>query len=86
MLQAALNNEALGSSDEEDEIVAERGSADEDDESVDEDFQASESDDPGEEYDSGHESEDEDMPDADEAGSDNETAVERPKKKSKTSK
>ena len=89
-LAAALKDEDLASS--EDEVIqAARGSADEDDESVDEDFHASDESDVAEEYDSNAESSgggsDEEMADADDdADSDREAVVERPKKKSKTGK
>jgi len=73
-----------------DEVVqAVRGSADEDDESVDEDFQADSESDVAEEFDSDHESSggDEEMADANgDADSDTAEKVERPKKKTKTSK
>ena len=83
----------MASSDE--EVVAERadrGSADEDDESVDEDFRTDSESDVAEEYDSAHESSgsDEEMADRDgvanAAGDSDPPAVERPKKKVKTSK
>ncbi|KAI9788300.1 MAG: FACT complex subunit [Peltula sp. TS41687] len=57
LIAAALNDESMGSSD--DDVVApraDRGSADEDEESIDEDFQADSDSDPAEEYDSAHES------------------------------
>ncbi|EPS34222.1 hypothetical protein PDE_09186 [Penicillium oxalicum 114-2] len=90
LLKAALNNEDMGESSDEDGGRADRGSADEDEESVDEDFNASSESDVAEEYDSAHESSgdsDEEMADAGDddeggAGSDGDDA--RPKKKSKT--
>ncbi|KAI9757255.1 MAG: FACT complex subunit [Lichina confinis] len=57
LIAAALQDEGMGSSDE--ELVgprADRGSADEDEESVDDDFHASSESDPEEEYNSQHES------------------------------
>ncbi|KAJ5322516.1 Structure-specific recognition protein [Penicillium brevicompactum] len=81
LIAAALDNDAMGSSD--DEVRPDRGSADEDESSVDEDFDASSDSDVAEEFDSDHESSggsDEEMPDAS-GGEDNE----RPKKKTKTS-
>lgn len=57
LIAAALNDESMGSSDE--DVVApgaDRGSADEDEESIDEDFQADTESDPAEEFDSAHES------------------------------
>ena len=91
LIQAALNDANIDSSEE--EVVAahaDRGSADEDDESVDEDFQSDSESDVAEEYDSAHESSgsgsDEEMADADGAGSEDEKAVEPKKKKVKTGK
>ncbi|CAG8938272.1 unnamed protein product [Penicillium salamii] len=81
LIAAALDNDAMGSSDE--EARPDRGSADEDESSVDEDFDASSESDVAEEFDSDHESSggsDEEMQDAP-AGDDDE----RPKKKTKTS-
>ena len=54
-MKAALNNEDMGSSDDEG-VRPDRGSADEDEESVDEDFQADTESDVAEEFDSEHES------------------------------
>ncbi|KAJ5261981.1 hypothetical protein N7505_008848 [Penicillium chrysogenum] len=81
LIAAALDNDAMGSSDE--EARPDRGSADEDEESVDEDFAGSSESDVAEEFDSDHESSgdsDEEMGDASDGG-DNED--ERPKKKTK---
>jgi len=91
LLKAAMVDQDLASSDEED--VVNRGSADEDDESPDEDFQADSDSDVAEEYDSAHESSgsdagsDAEMADADGDG-DADVASEdeeqqRPKKKAK---
>jgi structure-specific recognition protein 1 len=93
MLAAALQaNPDLASSDDEEVVARDRGSADEDDESVDEDFQESDESDVAEEFDSdakssggGSDAEDGDAMDQDSA-SDTEAKVERPKKKTKTSK
>ncbi|KAL2392291.1 FACT complex subunit pob3 [Exophiala dermatitidis] len=92
LLKAALEDQDLASSDEDDNGGANRGSADEDDESPDEDFQASSESDVAEEYDSAHESSgsdagsDAEMNDADgddgDAGSEDEEDR-RPKKKAK---
>ncbi|KAJ5906369.1 FACT complex subunit pob3 [Penicillium subrubescens] len=93
LLKAALDNDDLMESSDEEAVRADRGSADEDEESVDEDFNASSDSDVAEEYDSAHESSgdsDEEMGDAGnddddgDAGSDAEET--RPKKKSKTGK
>ncbi|KAL2037404.1 hypothetical protein N7G274_009889 [Stereocaulon virgatum] len=91
LIQAALNDANIDSSEE--EVVAaraDRGSADEDDESVDEDFQSDSESDVAEEYDSAHESSgsgsDQEMIDADGAGSEDERNVEPKKKKVKTGK
>ena len=91
LIQAALNEANIDSSEE--EVVAaraDRGSADEDDESVDEDFQSDSESDVAEEYDSAHESSgsgsDEEMVDADGGGSEDERKVEPKKKKVKTGK
>ncbi|KAJ5417479.1 uncharacterized protein N7487_001029 [Penicillium crustosum] len=84
LIAAALDNDAMGSSD--DEARPDRGSADEDESSVDEDFAGSSESDVAEEFDSDHESSgdsDEEMGDASDGGGDNEED-ERPKKKSKT--
>lgn len=88
LIQAALNDADIGSSDE--EVVApraDRGSADEDSESEDEDFQSGSDSDVAEEYDSAHESSgsgsDAEM--ADGGGSNDERAAEPKKKKVKTS-
>ena len=93
MLQAALANPDLASSEDEEVVARDRGSADEDSESADEDFQADDESDVAEEFDSNaSDSEgdgDAEMDDADgAAGSDSDTAakVERPKKKTKTGK
>lgn len=90
LIQAALNDADIASSDE--EVVAaraDRGSADEDSESADEDFQSGSDSDVAEEYDSAHESSgsgtDAEMADGGGGGSDNEKAVEPKKKKVKTS-
>ncbi|KAJ5482499.1 hypothetical protein N7475_001311, partial [Penicillium sp. IBT 31633x] len=83
LIAAALDNDAMGSSD--DEVRPDRGSADEDEESVDEDFAGSSESDVAEEFDSEHESSgdsDEEMGDASDGEGDNQD--ERPKKKSKT--
>lgn len=82
LLKAALDDQDLASSDDEEEAGANRGSADEDDESPDEDFQADSDSDVAEEFDSAHESSgsDAEMDDA-EAGSEDEE--EPPKKKPK---
>ncbi|PGH18929.1 FACT complex subunit pob3 [Polytolypa hystricis UAMH7299] len=91
LIAAALHNEALGGSSDE-EAVGVRGSADEDSESADEDFQADSDSDVAEEYDSAHESSgssgsDVEMGDAEEgAGPEDEEEEDRPKKKSKTGK
>ncbi|KAL6715603.1 FACT complex subunit [Lecanora helva] len=89
LIEAALNDADIGSSDE--EVVApkaDRGSADEDSESEDEDFQSGSDSDVAEEYDSAHESSgsgsDAEMADA--GGSDDERAAEPKKKKVKTGK
>ncbi len=90
LIQAALNDADINSSEE--EVVAaraDRGSADEDDESLDEDFQSDSDSDVAEEYDSAHESSgsDEEMADADDGkGSEDEKAAEPKKKKVKTAK
>ncbi|KAG0156222.1 hypothetical protein PDIDSM_3399 [Penicillium digitatum] len=84
LIAAALDNDAMGSSD--DEVRPDRGSADEDESSIDEDFAGSSDSDVAEEFDSDHESSgdsDEDMDDASDGGGDNQEA-ERPKKKPKT--
>ncbi|EAS33634.3 FACT complex subunit pob3 [Coccidioides immitis RS] len=97
LIAAALDNdELMGSSDEEVD-GGHRGSADEDEESVDEDFQAESESDVAEEYDSAHESSgsgsgsdsDAEMDDAEDEGLDedlDEQEEERPKKKSKIDK
>ncbi|KIV91867.1 FACT complex subunit pob3 [Exophiala mesophila] len=90
LLKAALNDQDLASSDD-DDAGANRGSADEDDESPDEDFQADSDSDVAEEYDSAHESSgsdasDAEMPDADDDADDDDAAPsddDRPKKKIK---
>ena len=98
LIQAALNDADLNSS--EDEVVAaapDRGSADEDSEEEDEDFQSGSDSDVAEEYDSAHESSgsgsasDVDMADADGDDDDapngvKERNVEPKKKKQKTGK
>ena len=88
ILQAALNDGELDSSEDDAEVVngADRGSAAEDSEEDDEDFQDGSESDPAEEYDSHAESAgsgDEQMADAD---SDPEDQGSRPKKKTKTGK
>ncbi|RAK80928.1 FACT complex subunit POB3 [Aspergillus fijiensis CBS 313.89] len=93
LIAAALDNEDMGSSDD-DAGGADRGSADEDDESPDEDFEAESDSDVAEEYDSAHESSGSDsdaqMDDASDGGDDDEDVEmsegERPKKKSKVGK
>ncbi|GAB1203711.1 FACT complex subunit [Aspergillus pseudonomiae] len=95
LLAAALDNDDMGSSDDEG-VRADRGSADEDEESIDEDFQAESESDVAEEFDSAHESSgsgsDAEMDDASDGGGgdDDEDAdmseAERPKKKSKVGK
>ncbi|KAL4888377.1 FACT complex subunit pob3 [Aspergillus ambiguus] len=95
LIAAALENEDMGSSDDEGGRP-DRGSADEDEESVDEDFHAESDSDVAEEYDSAHESSggsgsDAEMDDASEGGGDEDEDVdmseeERPKKKSKVGK
>ncbi|CAG7921968.1 unnamed protein product [Penicillium olsonii] len=83
LIAAALDNDAMGSSDE--EARPDRGSADEDESSVDEDFDASSESDVAEEFDSDHESSggsDEEMADA--SGGEDKQEEERPKKKTKT--
>ncbi|KAJ5416417.1 Structure-specific recognition protein [Penicillium cf. griseofulvum] len=83
LIAAALDNDAMGSSD--DEVRADRGSADEDESSVDEDFAGSSESDVAEEFDSDHESSgdsDEEMGDA--SGGEDDNEAERPKKKTKT--
>ncbi|OQE12620.1 hypothetical protein PENVUL_c001G05847 [Penicillium vulpinum] len=85
LIAAALDNAAMGSSD--DEVRADRGSADEDESSVDEDFAGSSESDVAEEFDSDHESSgdsDEEMGDAS-GGEGDKQEDEPPKKKSKTS-
>lgn len=94
LLKAALDNDDMMESSDEEGARADRGSADEDEESVDEDFNASSDSDVAEEYDSAHESSgdsDEEMGDAGgdddgeaAAGSDDDET--RPKKKSKIGK
>ena len=94
LIQAALNDQDLNSS--EDEVVApkaDRGSADEDSEEDDEDFQSDSDSDVAEEFDSAHESSgsgsDEEMVDADgdaEVDGKDERRVEPKKKKVKTTK
>lgn len=82
LLAAALDNNDLMESSEEEGGRADRGSADEDEESVDEDFRADSDSDVAEEYDSAHDSSgsdsDAEMADASDAEEDS-----RPKKKSK---
>ncbi|KAJ1716693.1 structure-specific recognition protein [Aspergillus flavus] len=95
LLAAALDNDVMGSSDDEG-VRADRGSADEDEESIDEDFQAESESDVAEEYDSAHESSgsgsDAEMNDASDGGGDDDdedvdmSEEERPKKKSKVGK
>ncbi|GAD97267.1 structure-specific recognition protein [Paecilomyces variotii No. 5] len=93
LLAAALDNDEMMASSEDEGGRADRGSADEDEESVDEDFEASSESDVAEEYDSAHESSggsgsDAEMEDASDAGGDgsDDDEQERPKKKSKTGK
>lgn len=90
MLAAITADSDLASSDDEDVVARDRGSADEDDESVDEDFQADSDSDLAEEYDSNAESSASDAGDVemadDDADEDTAAKVERPKKKTKTSK
>lgn len=89
LLKAALVDQDLASSDDDDEPGAHRGSADEDDESPDEDFQDESDSDVAEEYDSAHDSSsdagsDAEMADADgAAGEASDVEEERPKKKAK---
>ncbi|KAJ5745607.1 FACT complex subunit pob3 [Penicillium odoratum] len=89
LLKAALENDVMMESSDEEGARADRGSADEDSDSPDEDFAASSDSDVAEEFDEDHESSgdsDEEMGDAsggEGAGSDDES---RPKKKTKTSK
>ncbi|KAE8362885.1 hypothetical protein BDV27DRAFT_13343 [Aspergillus caelatus] len=95
LLAAALDNDAMGSSDDEG-VRADRGSADEDEESIDEDFEAESESDVAEEYDSAHESSgsgsDAEMNDAGGGDDDDDdedvdmSEEERPKKKSKVGK
>ncbi|KAJ5105072.1 FACT complex subunit pob3 [Penicillium alfredii] len=90
LLAAALDNDDMGSSDEEG-ARPDRGSADEDSESPDEDFNASSDSDVAEEFDSDHDSSggsDAEMADADATGDEDEMSdgEARPKKKSKTAK
>ncbi|KIW63234.1 FACT complex subunit pob3 [Phialophora macrospora] len=88
LLKAALEDQDLASSDDEDDAGVNRGSADEDDESPDEDFQEESESDVAEEYDSAHESEGSDasdvgMADADDDGANgaSEDEDDRPPKK-----
>ncbi|PLB42672.1 FACT complex subunit POB3 [Aspergillus candidus] len=88
LIAAALDNDAMGSSDD-DGVRADRGSADEDEESIDEDFQADSDSDVAEEFDSAHESSgsDAEMEDASGGGDDDvdmSEAESRPKKKTKS--
>lgn len=85
LLAAALDNDELMESSDEEGGRADRGSADEDEESVDEDFRADSDSDVAEEFDSAHESSGSDS-DAEmgDASDDEEDA--RPKKKSKVGK
>ncbi|KAJ5653562.1 FACT complex subunit pob3 [Penicillium lividum] len=89
LLKAALENDVMMESSDEEGARADRGSADEDSDSPDEDFAASSDSDVAEEFDEDHESSgdsDEEMGDAsggEGAGPDDES---RPKKKTKTSK
>lgn len=89
LLAAALDNQDLMESSDEEGGRADRGSADEDEESVDEDFRADSDTDVAEEFDSAHESSgsgsDAEMGDASDAEADAEEAS-RPKKKSKVGK
>ncbi|WEW58855.1 FACT complex subunit [Emydomyces testavorans] len=92
LLAAALDNDELMESSDEDVAGAHRGSADEDEESVDEDFQAESESDVAEEYDSAHESSgagsgsDAGMDDAEEEAEEDVDEEARPKKKSKVEK
>lgn len=92
ILEAALKEQQLDSSDEDVVPGATRGSADEDSEEDDEDFAASESSDPEEEYnsnpeDSGDEGSDVEMKDADGDDDDGAKSPEGPpKKKAKVAK
>jgi structure-specific recognition protein 1 len=91
LLKAALNNEDLMESSDEEGARADRGSADEDDESPDEDFHADSDSDVAEEFDSDHESSgsgsDAEMGDASDGGGGSDAEEEdRPKKKSKVGK
>lgn len=93
LLKAALDNDDLMESSEEEGARADRGSADEDEESVDEDFNASSDSDVAEEYDSAHESSgsDSDVEMDDASGEDADSGPDqeeesRPKKKSKVGK
>ncbi|OJJ41797.1 hypothetical protein ASPWEDRAFT_286834 [Aspergillus wentii DTO 134E9] len=95
LIAAALENEQMGSSDDEG-VRPDRGSADEDEESIDEDFQTETDSDVAEEFDSDHESSggsDAEMNDASDGGGDDddddamsEAEDSRPKKKSKVGK
>ena len=89
LIQAALNDADINSSD--DDVVAakaDRGSADEDSESDDEDFQSGSDSDVAEEYDSAHSSSgsDAEMEDAGDDDEDSGRKAEPKKKKVKTSK
>ncbi|KAJ5908074.1 FACT complex subunit pob3 [Penicillium taxi] len=91
ILKAALDNDVLMESSDDEAVRADRGSADEDDESPDEDFNASSDSDPAEEYDEDHESSgsdsDAEMADADDADDGKSDGGDsRPVKKTKVSK
>ncbi|OJJ47034.1 hypothetical protein ASPZODRAFT_95665 [Penicilliopsis zonata CBS 506.65] len=90
LIAAALDNDELMGSSDDEGGRADRGSADEDEESVDEDFEADSESDVAEEFDSDHESSgsgsgsDAEMDDASEGGGESdEEEDQRPKKKSK---
>ncbi|OCT46116.1 FACT complex subunit pob3 [Cladophialophora carrionii] len=74
LLKAALDDQELASSDDEEDAGVNRGSANEDDESPDEDFQEESESDVAEEYDSAHESEGSDASDAGMADADDDAA------------
>lgn len=92
ILEAALKEQQLDSSDEEVVPGAARGSADEDSEEADEDFEASDSSDPEEEYNSNPEDSDDEGSDVEMKDADGDDAASAkspegpPKKKAKTSK
>lgn len=91
LLKAALTNDDMMESSDEEGARADRGSADEDDESPDEDFHADSDSDVAEEFDSDHESSgsgsDAEMGDASDGGGGSDAEEDtRPKKKSKVGK